>query len=151
MPSRVEGDFIFMDFKESIKKGTFYGFMPKRLEIPGLPQLGVFPFNVLFLSFGTKDCARVSGNAVYEPDFSTWTRNGDVVTMTYRNAYGGNHWLTISYDQKARRYAGEKFVNGKRIGMAYGSEWDMFFVHLTALGLSGGEQCLFENHPDYLK
>jgi len=65
--------------------------------------------------------------------------------MRYRNAYGGDCYLIICYDEKHKRYQGEKFVSGKLVGTAEGrDDWDEFFLHLTMLGLADGEQCKFE-------
>jgi len=64
--------------------------------------------------------------------------------MKYRNVYGGDCYLIISYNEKNKQYHGEKFVNGKSMGSAYGNDnWNMFFVHLTMLGLVNGERCEF--------
>jgi len=83
---------------EALKRGTFFGFVPHRLEIKEAPELNDFPFNVLFSSFGMKDGARVMGSAVYNPDFSTFKKDGDKYSMQYRNGYEGDNWLRIDYD-----------------------------------------------------
>lgn len=50
-----------------------------------------------------------------------------------------------SYDEENKKYRGEKIINGKSAGMAIGGEdWQLFFVHLTMLGLANGEPCKFE-------
>ncbi|KKR58926.1 MAG: hypothetical protein UT97_C0020G0017 [Parcubacteria group bacterium GW2011_GWC2_40_31] len=132
---------------EALKHGTFFGFVPHRLEIKEAPEFNDFPFNVLFSSFGMKDGARVRGSAVYNPDFSTFKKDGDKYSMQYRNGYEGDSWLRIDYDLEKKSWVGEKFVNGESAGMAFGSEWHMFFVHFTMLGLKNGERCMFEPAP----
>ena len=135
-----------MDFQDSLNKGVFFGFVPHRLEMKEFPEFNNFPFNVLFMQYGTRDGKRVSGSATYEPEFWTYKKEGDLSSMRYHNIYGGDSYLTIVYDEKEKKYVGEKFVGGKSVGSAYGVEdWNMFFMHLTALGLSQGEQCEFKD------
>jgi hypothetical protein len=122
----------------------FIGFVPHPLEIEERPELNVFPLNVLFAKFGTKNGKNVIGTALYEPNLESFKREGEKYSMEYRNAYGGDCWLLVTYDSAEKSYKGEKFVNGKSVGMAFGKEWQMFFVHFTALGLINGEQCKFE-------
>ena len=98
------------------------------------------------MNYGTKDGKRVSGSAIYEPDFHTYNKEGNLSFMRYHNVYGGDAQLMIVYDEKNEEYKGEKFVSGKSVGSAYGkANWNMFFMHLTALGLSQGEQCEFKD------
>lgn len=132
-----------MGFKESIKNGCLYGFIPHNLEIEGKPEFNVFPFNVMFMNFGTKDGARISGEAIYDPDLTSYVRENGKCTMKYHNAYGGNCWLLIAYDETNKSYFGEKFVNDESVGIAEGPQWDKFFIHFTMLGLADGEMCKF--------
>lgn len=130
---------------EAIKRGTFFGFIPHRLEIAWNPELNNFPFNVLFMSHTVKDGKRISGSAVYEPEFHTYKKDSHLSFMRYRNAHGGECYLTIAYDEENRKYRGEKFVNGKLVGSADGGDnWEQFFIHLTLLGVVNGERCKFE-------
>lgn len=122
----------------------FIGFVPHKLEVEGRPELNDLPFNILFGSYGTKDGVPVFGTALYEPNFATAEASTDLVRMEYRNAFGGNHWVMVEYNRAEKSYRGEKFVDGKSIGMAFGAAWQMFFVHLTMLGLSTGERCWFD-------
>ncbi|MDO8558058.1 MAG: hypothetical protein Q7S09_02605 [bacterium] len=136
-----------MAFEESLKKGVLFGFIPHNLEIAGRPELSVFPFNVMFAQYGTKEGKNVMGSAVYEPDWATFKREGTESSMTYRNSYGGDGYLVITHDGKS--YHGEKYVGGKSAGSADGGlDWKMFFVHFTALGLANGERCKFEDMPN---
>ena len=129
---------------KSMNKDHFLGFVPHRLEIDGVPELNHFSFNVLFASFGIRDGEKVMGDAIYNPDFSSFKKDGEKYSMQYRNSYGGESWLRVDYDIKKESWVGEKFVNGESVGMAFGSEWQMFFVHFTMLGLKNGERCMFE-------
>ena len=87
------------------------------------------------------------GTALYESDFVTFKKNGSESSMEYRNKDGGDCWLRITHNAgEGIKYHGEKFVNGKLVGMADGgNDWKMFFVHFTSLGLSKGEHCKFED------
>ena len=130
--------------QKAMEQGTFFSFVPRRLEIEGLPELSDFPFNVLFMSFTAESGVKLSGSALYNPNFYTFKKNGSKLSMQYRNTYGGESWLLIDYDSKNKSWVGEKFVNGKSIGMAYGHEWNVFFIHFTMLGLKNGELCKFD-------
>ena len=135
-----------MDFKQSLDKGVFFGFVPHRLEMKQFPEFYNFPYNVLFMRYGTRDGKQVSGSAIYEPEFWTYKKEDNLSSMRYHNIYGGDSYLMITCDEKDQKYRGEKFVSGKSVGSACGGvNWKMFFVHLTALGLSEGEQCKFED------
>jgi hypothetical protein len=131
-------------FEEQLKQGILYGFIPKELQIEGRPELNVFPFNVLFMRFKQEGGKTISGSAVYNPNIDSLQQGVDKWSLRYNNAYGGNHWLIIEYDIVSRGYHGKKFVNGKCVGITDGLEWKGFFIHLTVLGLSNGEQCRFE-------
>lgn len=133
-----------MSFEHSLKRGIQFGFVPHRLQISGRPELNVFPFNVLFMQYGTKDGINVRGSALYEPDLGSLKRSNEVYSMEYHNIYGGINWLIIEYDALTQQYRGIKFINKISVGEAVGVNWNMFFVHFTALGLSNGEGCKFE-------
>ena len=134
-----------MGFEESIERGVFFGFVPHRLEIEGRPELGFFPFNVMFLQYKMEGEVRVTGTAIYEPDLESFRQESDVWSMGYHNAYGGTGRLVIEYYPEQKRYEGTKFVHGEEVGSAGGTEWNMFFVHFTALGLANGERCMFDD------
>jgi len=123
----------------------FIGFVPHRLEIAGFPEFNNHPFNVMFMSHTIKDGQQISGTALYEPEFHTFRKEGVSGFMKYRNIYGGDCHLIIGYNEENKQHHGEKFVNGKSVGFAYGIDnWNIFFVHLTMLGLAVGEGCMFE-------
>jgi len=44
-------------------------------------------------------------------------------------------WAEIVYNTKKQSYVGTKYCDDKYAGMAMGMNWDMFFVHFTALGV----------------
>jgi len=132
--------------KKAVEKGHLFSFIPHRLEIAEMPHFNNFPFNVLFMSFTTKSGQHVSGTALYEPEFSTYQKDGHLSSMKYRNIYGGDCHLIINYNEEKKLYHGEKFINGKLVGSANGSDnWKMFFMHLTMIGVVDGERCMFEN------
>ena len=137
---------VKVDFKESLDKGVFFGFVPHRLEMKQFPEFNNFPYNVLFMRYGIRDGKRVSGSATYEPEFWTYKKEDDLSSMRYHNIYGGDACLVIVYDEKKVEYRGEKFVGGRSVGSAYSvKDWNMFFMHLTALGIYEGEQCEFKD------
>lgn len=130
-----------------MNKNDFLGFVPHRLEVADRPELNNLPFNVLFSSFTARDGVLLMGSALYEPDFSSFECGGEEYSMKYYNKHGGDCWLRVVYNEKKKNWVGEKFVNGKTAGMAFGAKWDMFFVHFTMLGLVNGEKCMFEEIP----
>jgi hypothetical protein len=134
-----------MSFDEDVKKnGMGCAFIPHKLEIEGRSELEVFSLNVLFMGFAIKDGSQVSASALYEPDLASFKKEDNKCSMRYNNAYGGDSWLNIIYDEKDKSYHGDKFVDGKPAGSAYGAHWDGFFVHFTMLGVVNGEMCQFD-------
>lgn len=134
-----------MSFNESVKRGVHFGFIPRHLEIADRPELNVFPLNILFAQNGEHEGQQTYGTALYEPDLMSYREEGDVCTMTYHNAYGGKSWVEVRYDSAMHNYLGTKYVNEERIGEAIGQVWEMFFAHLTSLGLKNGERCEFRD------
>lgn len=132
-----------MSFDESAGKSIFFSFVPKRLEIEGRPELNNFPFNVLFGRNKSEDEEAIMASALYEPDIMSFKKDGNEWSMNYHNVYGGNSWLSIVYDEVKNSYVGTKFINGESSGMAFGGQWDMFFIHFTMLGVAKGEMCKF--------
>ena len=120
-------------------------FIPQRLEVPNKPEYSHFPRNVLFVSYRNQDGRLQGGAALYEPDFHSYRKEEQLGSMRYSNVYGGDCYLRIEFDEKESRYRGEKFINGKPAGSAYGGgNWQLFFTHFTMLGLADGEECKFE-------
>jgi len=132
-----------MSFEHSLSKGVRFGFVPHRLEIKERPELNIFPFNVLFVQNKIVNGKTIVGSALYEPDLGSFKIYGEKRSMEYHNIYGGKSWLVIEYDVSEKSYLGKKIVNGESVGMAVGAQWNMFFVHFTALGLANGEGCEF--------
>ena len=130
---------------------TATAFIPKRLAVANRPEYSHFPCNVLFVSYRNREGRLQAGTALYEPVFHTYRKERHLSLMRYRNIYGGECYLGIDYDAKNGRYRGEKFVNGKSVGSAYGVDnWQLFFTHFTMLGLVDGEKCSFEDVEDVL-
>ena len=130
------------------------GFVPDRLVVEDRPGLNFFPLNILFAGFKVENGKTIMGSALYEPDVSTFKVLDKIISMTYRNKYGGNNFVIISFreDNNTFLYEGEKFVNDKSVCLTTGEitslkdsqGWSMFFTHLTMSGLSDGERCIFE-------
>jgi hypothetical protein len=103
----------------------------------------------MFMSNTIKDGKKISGTALYEPEFHTFAKDGLMSFMRYHNVYGVDSYLYLFYnedEEKNVKYHGEKYVKGKKVGAADGgANWKMFFVHLTALGLADGEPCKFDH------
>ena len=121
-----------------------FGFIPKRLEMPDRPELSVFPYNVLFMSMKLQSGKKIIGTALYEPEVETYKETGNKMKMRYRNVYGGNNWLEITYEPERDYYVGRKYINGKQEGTGFALGWKMFFFYFTALGVIHGETCLLE-------
>jgi|SRR3989338_3027597 len=134
-----------MSFNHSLANGTVVGFVPNRLYINGSPAFSVFPLNVLFSCSKQEGSGITTGYSLYEPDLGSFKKTDAILSMEYHNVYGGKSWLTIEYDTRIDSYVGKKEVEGKFAGMATGSDWNMFFVHFTALGLARGEKCEFRS------
>jgi len=133
--------------KKAVDKGNEFAFIPRRLGVEGLPEYSNMPFNVMFSSFTVKDGVTVMGSALYEPNFSTFKKEDDIYSMEYRNKYGGDCWLRVSYNNQKNSWHGDKFVNGEFARGAFGLEWKAFFIHFTMLGLANGERCEFSPCP----
>lgn len=130
-----------MSIEHNIENGQLLSFIPHRLEIKEFPKLYHFPFNVLFANYTMKDGKQVFGSALYEPDFHTYKKDGHLSCMRYHNVYGGDCHLIITHNEENDGYHGEKFVDGKSVGLADGgNNWDLFFAHFTILGLADGER-----------
>ncbi|MDD2753018.1 MAG: hypothetical protein PHT44_00130 [Candidatus Portnoybacteria bacterium] len=133
-----------MSFENIRKNGSFCSFIPRRLEIKDRPELNNFPLNVLFAKRKIENGQLITGFALYEPDLTSLKKEGDEWSMNYHNVYGGDCWLRVVYDEEKHSYMGEKFIDGKSVVQAFGTKWDMFFIHFTMLGLANGERCEFK-------
>jgi len=132
--------------KENRNPQTMFSFIPHRLEIKGFPKFNNFPFNIMFMSNANIDGIDKSGTAIYYPDFSTFKEQEDSQFMIYYNQYDDSKdWkVVIVYDKKNKLWRGLKYNKDECKGEGGGSDWKMFFVHLTALGLTGGERVEFD-------
>ena len=119
-------------------------FIPYELELEGRPELRKFPANVLFAKVTTIDGVNVMGSALYEPDVSSFARDGTRHLLSYKNTHGGNCWLQIAYDTEKQAWKGDKIIDGKIVGCAFGNSWQRFFTQFTLLGLKNGERCVME-------
>ena len=129
---------------QALKKGSFFSFIPERLIVKDRPELANFPLSILFASFKVKEGIQIMGSSLYEPDLSTLRKDGNALSMTYRNSLGGNSRVTITYDNLKSSWSGEKIVNDKPFSATDGKDWKGFFIHLTMLGLANGEMCEFK-------
>ncbi|MBI2644870.1 hypothetical protein HYW94_01685 [Candidatus Uhrbacteria bacterium] len=121
-------------------------FVPKRLEIPNRPELNNFPFNIAFgaVTINDNNVERYV-TSVYEPDLSTFTWEGVKKKMKYYNNVDIKRyfWAEIVYDIDRQSYIGTKYCGDTSAGMAFGGNWDMFFSHFTALGITSSIDMLF--------
>ncbi len=132
--------------QKAIKSGIFFSFIPRRLQIASNSQLSNFPLKVLFMKKKIKNGNIITGTALYEPDFDTFEKNGNIYLMRYYNIYGGDCCLVIAFDIIKKKYYGQKYINRKSVGFVDGeNDWNLFFINFTMLGLSNGERCRFEN------
>jgi hypothetical protein len=127
---------------------SFLMFIPHELDIEGRPELRTLPANVLFAKLGTNAGVPVMGSALYEPTLSSFDFCRSQCSLTYKNKYGGDCWLRITYHTDKQTWEGEKNVEGKLVGVAFGTDWEGFFTQLTLLGLANGECCVMENIPE---
>jgi hypothetical protein len=100
---------------------------------------------VLFAKFTVRDGQPILRSALYEPDLSSFAREGARHVLRYKNSHGGNRRLQIAYYTKKHAWEGEKIVNGEIVGAASGDDWHGFCAHLTLLGLANGERCEMES------
>lgn len=112
--------------------------VPKRLQIPDHPELSNFPINIVFGNIRiAENNTRGIETAEYLPDFSTFTEEKETQKMRYYNRLNSTrrYCVEVIYNTTNQSYFGVKYRDDKNIGMAYGKNWDMFFIHLTALGV----------------
>lgn len=117
-------------------------FVPHRLEIPDRPELNNFPLNIAFGTIClTDDDAQRHETSLYEPDFQTFMQEGAEQKMKYYNNLNPERrfWVEIVYNTNDQTYVGTKYRDDKNIGSAYGTEWKIFFVHLTMLGVGSNQ------------
>lgn len=117
-------------------------FVPRRLEIPDRPELNNFSLNIAFCTVTLNDNnVERQETALYEPDLSTFTQDGAKQKMKYYNNRDPKRhfWAEIIYDTGKKIYTGTKYNCDKYAGGAFGINWDTFWSHFTALGLTNGE------------
>jgi hypothetical protein len=137
------------------KNGVLFAYCPRHLAIDRREELWIFPLNILFSKFRVEsDGTHTMGSAIYDPDLSSLKTDEKESVMLYRNQYGGDGCVIITFDRVELTYRGDKYVNGELVGSAVGKikdgldgwdeGWKLFFFHLTMLGLTNREQCKFE-------
>ncbi len=128
-----------------IKNGSLYSFIPRPLAIEDRPELNVFSYNVFVAMYRiNQEGKREMGSVVYEPDLTTYKRDGDIQTLSYLNKYNHDYKLVISYNSEIKTYRCDKFKGEENLGIALGNNWKQFFIHVGILGLANGETCLFQ-------
>lgn len=133
--------YITVCFYERFSKKRFM-YVPHRLEIPDRPELNNFPFNIVFSTICIADNDKETiETSTYNPELETFVEEGIEQKMRYYNNLDDTKrfCIEITYNTSNKSYVGIKYNKDKNIGMAEGSRWDMFFVHLTALGVASGQ------------
>ena len=107
--------------------------------IPDRPELHDFPFNIVFgiLCVADNNTQRLE-TTEYKSDIATFKAEGEEQKMKYYNILNKRFWAEIVYNTKSKIYTGTKYRDNTSVGMAFGINWDMFFVHFTALGVGSG-------------
>ena len=121
------------------KSETELAFVPKRLEVPGRPELSNFPFNILFGAIRSlSDDNSAIETAEYLPDIESFKQDGVEQKMKYYNKHDNRryYWAEIIYDTSNKGYVGFKYRGKKSVGGASGSHWGGFFAHFTILGIA---------------
>jgi len=112
-------------------------FIPKRLEIHGLPKLNNFPINILFGSVNRNneimDPIRTNE---YIPDISSFSEKDKIQRLKYvdKSDKTEKHWAEIIFDASTESYTGHKYIGRDQVGSAIGKDWNKFFIHFSALG-----------------
>lgn len=130
--------------EQTVTDPTPFAFVPRPLEVEDRPELSVFPLNVMYVSTASIDGVDTSETSLYEPYFASYRRNDKTQCMRYYNKYSAVDYIDITYYFDVSKYIGVKYVKGKEVLSAYGSEWKAFFVHLTLNKLAKGEGRIFE-------
>lgn len=123
------------------ERGMTYLYIPRRLDVVGRPELSVFSVNVLLVSVRIVGGRPQTGEALYEPDLSTFSARGIRSWLSYRNVYGSRASMRITFDAASHTWHGARFIDGRVVDEATGGSWQSFFLNFTALGLLHGEPC----------
>ena len=124
---------------------SFTSYIPRPIEIPGYPELSVFPLTVLFQSSKTVKEGTLLGLAVYVPDVETYRDGPDEVVMDYYNRVDHRYHLEITYVKADGSYRGVRY-NGEGVkAWTVGKDWRHFFGHLGMVGLIDGEVVYLEH------
>jgi hypothetical protein len=132
-----------MNSDNGLSKNLLAGFVPRRIEIEGRPELQLFPLNILFAGLKNEDGKLIMGTSVYEPDLTSFREDREMLSMKYDNIYGESQ-VIIEYNTVTKYWLGTKYIKGGSAGGAIGMDWHMFFSHFTMLGLANFEPCKME-------
>jgi hypothetical protein len=125
------------------KNGTLYSFIPKPLAIEERPELNVFSYNILIAMHRRNLQGKlIMGSVIYEPDLTTYRRDGDIQALSYLNKYNPEYRLVISYNNETKSYRCDKFKGDENLGIAIGKDWKQFFFHVGIIGIANGETCM---------
>jgi len=123
-----------------------FGFIPKKLEVEGRPELSLLPLNILFVNFFSQKGINMSASSLYEPDIETFMGGVMGVRMTYRNIYNPENVIILT--RKRSGWEGKKIIDSKAVLIQEGKDdWNHFFGNFTANGLSEGEDCFYNTLP----
>ena len=132
-----------MNSDNCLNKNLLAGFVPRRIEIEGRPELSLFPLNVIFAGLKNEGGKLIMGTSVYEPDLTSFRDENGMLSMKYDNIYGES-LVVIEYNKATKYWLGTKYVKGESAGGSIGMDWHMFFSHFTILGLANFEHCKME-------
>ncbi|OGC51017.1 hypothetical protein A2W32_03410 [candidate division WWE3 bacterium RBG_16_37_10] len=110
----------------------------------GRSEFNNLPLNVLLNKVKKEGKVTTHGIALYEPDFSTFLVTENKKQLVYKSIYDPRYELVISYDSYTSLYDYHKYCDREEIGIAFGYDWKVFFIHVGALFLSDGEKCSLE-------
>jgi len=121
-----------------------YGFIPMELHLKDLPELYCFPYNIMFGNYTVRNQVYVFGHSIYNPDLESFKENDEMKSMNYYNEHNHDWKVEITYYKKRNAYEGTKYNLDRSMLYASGTSWNMFFAHLTMLGPTDGETCVFK-------
>lgn len=130
-------------FSSGDKDETSVMFIPKRLEIHGLPKLNNFPLNILFSSVNrNSETIDPIITAEYIPDIGSFTEKAKIQKLKYidKSDKTEKHWAEVLFDTSNGSYTGHKYIGTDRVGSAIGKDWNTFFIHFSALGEAVGNK-----------
>lgn len=137
--SHVREKGFFMDIQDCPR----FGFVPKKLDVPGVQKLSVFSYNILFQYKWNS-----SFYAVYVPHIETYVEKDGLQIMMYFNEGDPRARVILLYDPVNNHWHAEKYFDSDMVGQADGNEWNKFFIHLTLLGCDKREKMTSSSEND---